>query len=381
MDNMIKGYRYRLYPTSEQVVFLNKNIGCSRFIYNWGLNKKIESYQTTGRSPSCFDLAKELKNLKKEYEWLSEVGNDSLQYALRNLDNAFQRFFKQKKGFPKFKSKKGNRNGFQTYQGTNIDFINKTIDIPKCKKIPVRIDRIFDGEYTGCRITKVPSGKYYVSFQVDDGKLLPEKPKPDIKKSIGIDLGLKNFATISTGEKISHPKHIYQSQKKLELEQRRLSKKQKGSKNRDKQRIKVARVHERITNQRKDFIHKLSSRLIAENQSIVIEDLSVGNMIKNHNLARSISDSGWYEFRRQLEYKSDWYGKNLITIGRFEPSSKMCTCGAINKELKLSDRIWTCRVCGNTHDRDILASQNILRFGFTGRGTSEEPVEPPNETT
>ncbi len=217
------------------------------------------------------------------------------------------------------------------------------------------------------------AGKYFVSILVDDGKELPKKVK--IEKAIGIDLGIKTFATISTGEKIDNPRHLNKSLGRLKVLQRRLSKKQKGSKNSIKAKQKVALLSEKISNQRKDFLHKLSTRLVSENQAICLEDLNVSGMMKNHNLARHIQDCGWSEFVRQLEYKSEWSGKHIFKIGRFQPSSKICSCGAINHDLKLSDRVWTCKVCGLTHDRDILASQNILKF--SGQGLSDVSVEIP----
>jgi putative transposase len=344
------------------------HFGCVRYVYNYGLGRKIEEYEKTGKSPSCFDLMKEVTKLKKDLPWLSKVNSQSLQVSLRNLDNAYTKFFKEHKGFPKFK----NKNSQQSFSCPQLVKLNeKYLSIPKIKDIKCIVSRKFEGKIKTTTIKKTNTGKYFVSILVDNGKKLPKKIK--IKKAIGIDLGIKSFATISTGEKIDNPRHLNKSLGRLKVLQRRLSKKQKGSKNRDKAKYKVALIHEKITNQRKDFLNKLSTRLVSENQAICLEDLNVAGMIRNHCLARHIQDCGWGEFVRQLEYKSEWSGKHIFKIGRFQPSSKICSCGAINHDLKLSDRVWTCKVCGLTHDRDILASQNILKF--SGQGLSDVSVE------
>lgn len=372
---MIKSYKYRLYPTEAQKNYFEKVFGSTRFIYNWGLERKIAEYETTKKSLSCFDLTKEMTLLKRDKVWLKEVGNDSLQYSLRHLDNAFKRFFREKGSFPNFKSKHINRRSFSTYQGTSIDFDSSLLNVPKCKQIRIMVDREFKGKFISSTISRTSTSKYFVSFRVEDGEDPPNKPKPRESETVGIDLGLKHFASLSTGEKIDNPKFLRTSEKRLKVMQRRLSRKQKGSNNRNKARIKVARQHERIANQRNDFLHKLTSKLVAENQSIAIEDLGVSNMVKNHHLAKSISDASWSMFRRMLEYKCDWYGKNLLTIGRFEPSSKICSCGKVNNSLTLANRIWTCEACKTTHDRDILAANNIVRFAYAPSGRRGEPVE------
>lgn len=247
--------------------------------------------------------------------------------------------------------------------------------LPKMKRgIKIKQHRQLEGTPKTLTITQTPSGKIFVAIICELDEELPAKVKIEENTTIGIDLGITHFATLSNGEKIANNRYLRKSLNKLKKEQRKLSRKQKGSNNRDKQRIKVARVHEKITNQRTDFLHKLSSRLIRENQTICLEDLAVANMLKNHRLAQAILDVGWGEFRRQLEYKTEWYGKNLLVIGRFEPSSKLCSaCGYINNDLTLADRVWTCQ-CGQTHDRDILAARNIKTFGLSkavGQGLSE----------
>ena len=365
---MIKAYSYRIYPNQKQIEIFEKHFGCVRYVYNYGLQRKIEEYEKTEKSPSCFDLIKEITKLKKDLLWLSYVNAQSLQMSLRNLDNAYTRFFREHKGFPKFK----NKNSQQSFScPQEVKLVGKYLSIPKIKNIKCVIDRNFEGKIKTTTIKKTTTGKYFVSILVDNGKELPKKMK--IEKAIGIDLGIKTFATISTGEKIDNPRHLNNSLKRLKVLQRRLSKKKKGSNNRLKAKYKVALLSEKIANQRKDFLHKLSTRLVSENQAICLEDLNVSGMIRNHCLARHIQDCGWSEFVRQLEYKSEWFGKHIFKIGRFQPSSKICSCGAINHDLKLSDRVWTCKICGLTHDRDILASQNILKF--SGQGLSDVSVE------
>jgi putative transposase len=366
---MFKSFKYRLYPNQEQQVLMSKHFGCVRFIFNWALAIKIETYENEKKNVSLFDLCKKLPELKQEYEWLNDVNAQSLQSALRNLDSAYTNFFKKKSGFPKFKSKKRRDDSFQCPQRGKVNFDAGTISIPHIKNIKAVIDRRFDGKIKTVTISRTPSGKYYASVLVEMGCELPQKPSIQENRTIGIDVGLKTYATLSTGEKIANPKCLKKSQEKLKYEQHRLSKMQKDGKNREKQRRKVARLYERVTNQRNDFLHKLTHRLTHDNQvdTLVVEDLSVKNMMKNHCLAGSIGDAAWGRFFRFLRYKCDWYGKNLLQIGRFEPSSKICSCGVINESLTLADRTWTCEACGVTHDRDILAANNIKRFGLLKR--------------
>lgn len=376
-----KGFKYRIYPNKEQKEIFEKHFGCARFVYNYGLNRKINEYKETRKTLSYFVLQNELPELKKEYEWLKEVNSQSLQMALRNLDNAFTRFFKLKSGFPKFKSKKCNHQSFQVPQHYRIE--NNNLKLPKIKSlIKLKYNRELEEKPKTLTVSKVPSGKYFISIVCEIDEEYPEKVKIEENTTVGIDLGIKTFATLSNGVKIENPRHLQNSLQKLKREQKKLSGKKKGSNNRSKQRIKVARVYEKITNQRKDFLHKFTSKLICENQTICIEDLSVKSMLKKDKkrkyINRAILDVGWYEFRRQLEYKSLWYGKNVIVIGRFEPSSKLCNiCCKVNNDLKLSDREWKCE-CGAEHDRDVLAANNIKTFGLSknvGQGLSEvKPV-------
>lgn len=361
---MFRATKYRIYPNAEQEVLLAKHFGCVRWLYNRALASKKEAWETEKRNITRYELSAELPKLKKEEEtaWLKEVNSQSLQASLVNLDMAYTRFFREKKGFPKFKSKH-HRQSFQVPQSGKVgeDFIQ----IPKVGKIKAAISRATVGEIKTITISRTATGKYFASVLCDDGVELPEKLPVTEAGTVGIDLGIKDFAVLSTGERIANPRNIKRSAKKLRRAQRRLSRKVKGSNNRSKQRRKVARVHEQVANRRKDFLHKTTTRLVNDNQvdSLAIEDLAVVNMMKNRRLAKAIADVGWGEFRRQLEYKAERAGKNILVIGRFEPSSKACSCGKINHDLTLKDRVWSCS-CGLTHDRDLLAAQNIKRFAL-----------------
>jgi putative transposase len=376
---MLRAYKYRLYPNSEQCVSLSKNFGCVRWVYNWALSRKIEAYQKENRSLSIFALSKELPKLKaaEETKWLAEADSQALVMSLRNLDNAFTRFFREKKGFPNFKSKKSNRQSFQIPQRVKVDFEKRKIILPKIGAVRAKLYRKFDGKIKTVTISKTPSGKYFASVLVEtDEKPLP-KPEIRYETTIGVDLGLTHFAILSSGEKIENPKHLQKSLKRLKFLQRRLSRKKAGSKRRDKARICVAKLHERITNQRNDFLHKLSIRLIRENQTIALETLNVQGMMQNHRLAQSIGSASWSRFVEFLRYKAEWYGRNIVFVGRFEPSSKLCSvCGFHNSELTLADRTWICPSCQTEHDRDVNAATNIRKFALqsqnlVGRGPSE----------
>jgi putative transposase len=298
----------------------------------------------------------------QETSWLSEVNSQSLQAALANLDTAYCRFFHRKAGFPKFKSKHG-RQSFQVPQSGKVG--DGFIQIPKIGKIKAVISREGSGGIKTISISCTPTGKYFASVLYEDGVEAPPKLPVTEAGTIGIDLGIKEFAVLSTGERVANPRNIKQASRKLRRAQRRLSRRAVGSNNRNKQRRIVAVIHEKVANRRKDFLHKTTTRLVRDNQtdSFAIEDLAVANMMKNRCLAKAVADAGWAEFRRQLEYKAERAGKNVLVIGRFEPSSKSCSCGIVNKDLKLSQRTWTC-VCGLKHDRDLLAARNIKRFAL-----------------
>jgi len=363
---MIKAYRYRLNPNKAQAEFFEKSFGCARFVYNWALNRRIEAYQKDKTRISWVELCKELTELKKQEDtiWLKEVSNQSLQSSIRHMEAAFVRFFREKKGFPKFKSKHRSRASFQFVQKVSIDFETNRIKLPKIGEVKFYKNRTFDGKIGTVTISKSATGKYYASVLVDDGKELPAKAPITEDTAVGIDVGIKDFAVLSNGQTFANPKYLEKEEKRLAVLQRRFARKQKGSNRRERARRAVAKQYEVVRNKRTNFLHQVTSRIVRENQTIIIEDLNVDGMLKNHCLAKHISSASWSEFFRQLEYKCEWQGKNLIRIGRFEPSSKLCTCGYKNDALTLSDRSWTCPKCGTTHDRDLLAAQNIKRFGL-----------------
>jgi len=370
---ILRAYKYRCYPTKEQEVLLAKHFGCSRWIYNYALDKKVKAYQTTKESLSRFTIQKDLPTLKRSEEtsWLKEVNSQSLQASLENLDKAFTKFFRDKRGFPKFKSKHNNKQSFSVPQNGIIDFETNTISLPKFKTpIKCKLHRKFEGNSKTVTVSKTPTEKYFVSVLVEVNEDIPELKPIDESKAVGIDLGIKTFAVLSNGEKIQNPKHIKSSLKRLKKQQRRVSKKVKGSNNRKKAVKKLAVLHEKVSNKRNDFLHKTTAKLVSEHDTLCLETLKPSNMIKNHKLAQALSDISIGKFNEILEYKAKWNGVNILRIGQFQPSSKICTCGVINKELKLSDREWICQSCGEIHDRDELAANNIKRFAFSKNNTA-----------
>jgi putative transposase len=365
---MHAGFRYRLYPNAEQRTLFAKHFGCVRFAYNHALALKIKTWETEKKSLSQFDLCKVFPKLKKEEEtaWLSEVCSHALQCEMANLDVAFTKFFREKKGFPKFKSKRDS----QSYStNTGISVGEKTVRLPKLGDVSAVVSRPASGRIVKATVSQTATGKYFVSVLCEDGTKIPEKMPVTEAGTVGVDLGLTDFAVLSTGERVANPRYHKKALARLRRAQRKLSRRSKGSNNRIKQRRKVARIHERVADRRRDFHHKLSTRLVRDNQTnaIALETLSVSGMQKNSRLARSIGDAGWTSFVGMLEYKAERAGKTVLRIGRFEPSSKLCSCGVVNKVLKLSDRIWTCGTCGTTHDRDILAASNIKRMALHPR--------------
>lgn len=373
---MYKARKYRIYPTNSQKELIHKHCGSVRFLFNLALECKTMAYLGSKVNLSRYDLQKQVVDLKKELPWLKETNSQSLQVSLLDLDTAYSNFFKGRADFPKFK-KKLNRGSFNVPQ--NVIVSDGRLIIPKFKEgVKIKIHRDLVGAIKQATVSFTPTGKYFVSILCDTEKDIPSKPKVTEENSVGIDLGIKDFLVTSEGEVIDNLKFLRNSIDRLKVLQRRASKKQKGSSNRKKANKRVAVLHEKITNQRKDFLHKTSTKLIRENQTICLEDLGISNMMKNHKLAQAISDVGWGEFNKMIEYKAEWYGANILRIGRFEPSSKACECGSINKELTLSDRIWECKSCGRVNERDFLASRNIKKFAlknYSGVECTVEPVE------
>jgi putative transposase len=372
---MLKTYKYRIMPTKAQAELINKHIGSCRFVYNLALETKQTAYAGNKVNLDCFDLIKQLPDLKKECIWLKKINSQSLQQSISHLDNAFTKFFKGQASFPKFK-KKSSGQSFNIPQKIKIDFENNKLSIPKFRKnINIILHRKFKGIIKQATISKTPTGKYFVSILVENNVALPVKVNIENNSTIGIDLGLKSFLVVSNGEVFNNPKYLKNTLSKLKYIQSKYSKyKAQRTKH------KLALLHEKVANQRKDFLNKFSTKLISENQTICLEDLNINGMLQNHCLAQSISDTGWGMFVDMLKYKAKWQGKNIIQIGRFEPSSKTCNiCGTINKELTLKDREWTCNKCNTTHDRDINAAINIKNFALKNYLCAERIQENRNE--
>lgn len=361
MKMVNKTYRFRIYPTAEQETLLAKHFGCTRYVYNHFLNERREQYQADKRSDNYYVQAKTLTNLKKQEDtkWLKEVNSQTLQFALRSLDTAFLNFFRGNAQFPKFKSRK-HKSTFTIPQFGKLE--DGKIIIPKFKEgIKVKIHREVKGKIGKMNITKTPTGKYYVSIFTEQ----EVEDLPKTNKQVGIDLGLKDFVITSDNKKFKNNRYTKKYAKQLKKVQQHLSRKQKGSNGFEKQKLKVAKIHEKIASCRLDTLHKVSIELVKNYDLISVEDLNVKGMIKNHKLSKHIADASWGNFVTLLQYKCDWYGKELVKINRFYPSSKTCgDCGWINQELKLSDREWTCNSCGVIHDRDVNASKNILKEGL-----------------
>ena len=363
MGKIHRTYKFRLYPTKAQTELLAKHFGCARFVYNYFLNQRIEQYRLTGKSDGFYEQSKTLTELKKQEDtaWLKGVNAQSLQFALRCLETAYTNFFKKRSKFPNFKSKRS-ENSFTIPQCASIAgdrlFIRKFNEGIKC-----RVHREVKGKIGKVTITKTTSGKYFASVHTEEEYATPfEKTN----KSVGVDLGLKDLLVTSEGERFANNHYTKKYERKLATAQRHLSRKVKGSRGFEKQRLKVARLHEKISNCRMDYLHKCSISLVRRYDTICIEDLNVKGMVKNHHLAKSISDASWYSFVSMLTYKAEWNDKKVVKIDRFFPSSQTCSvCGYINKETKkLSIREWECPACHSHHDRDVNAAINILRVGL-----------------
>lgn len=355
-----KGYKFRLYPNKTQKILLNKILGCCRFVYNHFLAVRKESWENEKKSVSYTQTSSMLTQLKKEISWLNEADSIALQQSLRNLDTAYQNFFKNDKGYPKFKSKRNHRQTYRTVSKI-LRIEGKRIRLPKIGSVKFKQSREIHGKILSATITRTATEKYFVSLCVEE--YIADNLKLNNGGQIGIDVGLKEFYTDNFGNTVSNPRILKNLTVKLRREQRRLSKRKIGSNNRNKQRIIVARVHEKIVNARLDFLHKESTKLCRENQTIAVESLQVKNLMRNHKLAKAISDASWGEFFRQLAYKSNLHGCDLLKIPTFYPSSQTCNnCGFQNPITKnLNVRNWRCPKCGTYHDRDVNAAKNILQ--------------------
>ncbi|XZO01739.1 MAG: IS200/IS605 family element RNA-guided endonuclease TnpB [Microcoleus sp.] len=366
---MYQAYKYRIYPTSEQETLLAKSFGCARWFWNYAWNLCQETYKNTGKGLSRGYIQGLLPALKKEYEWLKEPYSQCLQVVALNLSTAYKNFFDKRAMLPKFKSKHG-RQSISYPQ--NVKFDGDKINLPKIGLVHCQRHRDFEGDVKTVTVSRNPDGKYFVSVLVDDGKANPELMPVD--KAIGIDVGLTHFAITSDGSKFDNPRFFIKHQRNLKRKQQKLSKKKKGSQNRKKARLAVAKVHSKIARCREDFLHKLSRKIVNENQVIAVENLNIKGIVKNHNLAKAISDVGWGMFCTMLKYKAESEGRQYIEIDRWFPSSKTChVCLNRVDNLSLDVRVWTCKHCGTHHDRDVNAAINIRNeaLRIISLGTSE----------
>jgi len=360
---MFKSYKYRLSPTKAQQSELNQHFGNARWMYNFALGLSSKHYAEHGKGLSRYDIQAMLPSMKNENEWLKKSNSQSLQVVLINLESGFKKFFKKQGGYPTFK-KKINKQSFSVPQNTEVDFDKGIVSIPKLKRIKAVLHRKFEGQIKQATVSKTSTGKFYISFLVETSDEIQNKKPISEKQAIGIDVGIKELVICSDGKRFENPKYYRKAEKKLKRMCRWRSRKQKGSNNRNKWNAIVAKKHEQIANQRSDMWNKISSELLKKYDTICIEDLNVDGMMKNRKLSKSIADAGWGMFFTMLKYKAEWQGKNILTIGRFEPSSKQCNiCGCTNKNLKLSDRFWTCEN-GHQLDRDLNAASNVKKFAF-----------------
>jgi putative transposase len=376
------GYKFRLYPTDAQARQLRQALGSKRFVYNYFLAKRQKAYAETGKGLSYEDCANALPALKAELLWLKQPYSQILQQSLKDLDTAFQRFFKKEAGYPQFK-KKGHEEKIRYPQHFKVDLETEQTFLPKIGWVKTVFHRQMQGTMSSITVSMTASGEFYAAF------LCQREVEAPLYKgdAIGIDLGLSHFLTTSEGEKVANPRHLKQGLKRLKRRQRQLSRKQKGSKSRERARKKLAKAHQKVVNQRKDFLHKLSYRLVNENQVIGLESLNIRGMMHHHRLAQSIGSVGWHEFIRQLEYKGQWYACELVFVPRFYPGSKTCSnCGYRYQDLQLSEREWCCPDCQSVHDRDINAAINMRQYltagtvGIQASGEGQAPLVSPGKT-
>ena len=370
---MVRGFKYRFYPTPDQKRILARTFGSVRYVYNRALDLRSTAWRERNELISYNASSSALTEWKRSPEtvWLNEVSSVPTQQSLRHLQTAFVNFWKHGAKYPTFKSRHGHQSAEFTRSGFQWD--GETLTLAKIGALDIRWSREFTAQPSTVTVSRTPAGRYEVSIRVDE----PLAVMPKAVGQIGIDLGLTTFATISTGVKFDAPRPLRTKMERLKAAQKRLSRRVKGSRNRAKARLQVARMHQKIGDTRKDFLHKTSTKLVRENQAIAVEDLNVSGMVANHTLAGAISDSSWSEFVRQLEYKCEWYGRAFVKIGRFVPSSKRCSqCGNTVEAMPLDIREWSCGVCGAHHDRDVNAAVNIRDEAFRG-GT--RPISLPSE--
>lgn len=407
-----RGYKYRIYPNQRQTELIEKTFGCVRFVYNWALDIKIKLFAETGESPSAYDLCNRLPELKKKYPWLKEVDSQALQASVISVDRSFKNMGYGAK-FPKFKRKSNEQSYKCPNEPHRINFETKRLTVAKLPNIKIVIDREFTGKLKSVTIRRTPTKKYFASVLVEHNETPPEKKPITDEGTIGIDLGINSFLTDSNGKKINNQRWYRNHEERLVFLQRRVARRKKvdqpdkkdpkiirrvDSKRKQKAKLQVAKLHEKVKNQREDFSHKLSYRMVRENQAIIIEDLNLQGMSarckpkeedgkflpngqsRKSGLNKSILDAGLGRFIEMLEYKSEWYGTTLIRIGRFEPSSKLCNiCNHKNDNLKLKDRLWTCGNCKTEHDRDVNAAKNIKAIGLSNIAKQQSGTPQPEE--
>lgn len=374
---MLKAYKYRLYPTKEQAEMFEQTFNATRLVYNLALELKKRAWEQR-INLTKYDIGKQLPELKAEFTWLKEVNAQSLVAAIATLDFAYQQFFRGR-GYPKFKSKREKQSFHCTGNKREVDWERNRLTIPKISDIPIVLHRKFEGKIKTITISRTATGKYFASIMVDTDQPLPEKKEVDESTAIGIDMGIRHFAILSDGTKYENPRLLQKSLDRLSVLQRRASKKKKGSNNQKKANKKVALLHEKIANQRKDFLHKLSDSIVKNYDTVCLETLGINKMMQELNMGLQIGDAGWGTFIKQLEYKAKWAGKNVIKIPRYIPSSKICsTCCIINNELQpMQVKTWNCPTCGTVQDTDINAAINILEIvlEYSGKDIPVVPVE------